>query len=81
MCLLTVLLHTICRKLYVYLVNLCYHSIEHFPFEWSEHYGLVLDGIENKASSWLDAPCTNVVNGCHGNDKAIPNSEHNINVF
>lgn len=58
-----------------HLVHLCDHSVHHFSFEWPKHNGLVLDGVQDKPSAWLDYTCPNVVNGGDCNDKAIPERE------
>lgn len=72
-----VLLH----RAVLYLVNLSNHSIHYFPFEWTEHNGLVLDWIEHKPSAWLDHTCSNVVNSGDCNDKAISVGETHINTM
>lgn len=62
-----------------YLVDLSDHSINHLPFKWAEHNGLVLDWVEDKPSPRLYYTCSNVVYGGDCDDKAIPDGGSHIN--
>ena len=44
---------------------LCDDGIEHLPLEGSEHDGLVLDRVDDKAASRLDEAGADVVDGSH----------------
>lgn len=57
-----------------YLINLSNYTIQNLSLERPKNNCPVLNGIHNKALSWLNDPRTDSINRRNGNDKTVLSS-------